>query len=197
MYRPYRTPNIIRLTQGGEPTFVSVDDPDGAEWNTAALGPTKRNLAADLFHRLREKYAPLGLMHFGQGKWYPGEQLPRWSLNCFWRKDGQPLDPLGDDSDVDIVLQWLDRMVRELKTKLGFSQGILDAMTVPCLVTDTSGRVSFVNAHLLGLLERNESAQACLGRRIEEPGDHRGVEQLLVALAEDVDDRAARHSSHP
>lgn len=81
----------VRLTMGGEPTFVAVDDPDGAEWNTAALGPTKRVRAADLFHRLREKYAPQGLMHFGQGKWYPGEQLPRWSLNCFWRKDGQPL----------------------------------------------------------------------------------------------------------
>ena len=81
----------MRLTMGGEPTFVSADDPDGAEWNTTALGPTKRKLAADLFHRMRTKYAPNGLMHFGQGKWYPGEQLPRWSLNCFWRKDGEPL----------------------------------------------------------------------------------------------------------
>ncbi len=81
----------VRLTQGGEPTFVAVDDPDGAEWNTAALGPTKRFFAAELFHRLRDKYAPNGLMHFGQGKWYPGEQLPRWSLNCFWRKDGEAI----------------------------------------------------------------------------------------------------------
>jgi uncharacterized protein (DUF2126 family) len=81
----------VRLTMGGEPTFVSIDDPDGAEWNTSALGPNKRRLAAQLFHRLREHYAPQGLVHFGQGKWYPGEQLPRWSLNCFWRRDGEPI----------------------------------------------------------------------------------------------------------
>ncbi len=81
----------VRLTQGGEPTFVSIDDPDGAEWNTAALGPLKKRLSAELYQRLREKYAPHGLVHFGQGKWYPGEQLPRWSLNCYWRKDGEPL----------------------------------------------------------------------------------------------------------
>ncbi len=80
-----------RLTMGGEPTFVSIDDPDAAEWTTEAVGPTKRVLAADLFRRLRDKYAPTGLVHLGQGKWYPGEQLPRWSLNCFWRRDGQPV----------------------------------------------------------------------------------------------------------
>ena len=81
----------VRLTMGGEPTFVSVDDADGAEWNVDALGPTKRAVAAALFSKLKAKYAPQGLAHFGQGKWYPGEQLPRWSLNCFWRRDGQPI----------------------------------------------------------------------------------------------------------
>jgi uncharacterized protein (DUF2126 family) len=81
----------VRLTMGGEPTFVSIDDPDGAEWNTAALGADKRRLAIELFNRLKGKYAPAGLAHFGQGKWYPGEPLPRWSLNCFWRKDGEPI----------------------------------------------------------------------------------------------------------
>jgi uncharacterized protein (DUF2126 family) len=81
----------VRLTQGGEPTFVSIDDRDGAEWNTEALGARKRVLAGQLLARLKEHYAPRGLRHFGQGKWYPGEQLPRWSLNLFWRSDGEPL----------------------------------------------------------------------------------------------------------
>jgi uncharacterized protein (DUF2126 family)/transglutaminase-like putative cysteine protease len=81
----------VRLTMGGEPTFVSIDDPDGPEWNTTAMGPDKRRLAIDVYNRLKQKYAPQGLSHFGQGKWYPGEQLPRWSLNCFWRRDGEPI----------------------------------------------------------------------------------------------------------
>ncbi|MDQ6629504.1 MAG: transglutaminase family protein [Pseudomonadota bacterium] len=78
----------VRLTQGGEPTFVSVDDREGGEWNTDALGPTKRLLSVELMEHLRVRYGQGGLLHYGQGKWYPGEPLPRWSLNLFWRKDG-------------------------------------------------------------------------------------------------------------
>ncbi|MGV8897965.1 MAG: DUF2126 domain-containing protein [Burkholderiaceae bacterium] len=81
----------VRLTQGGEPTFVSIDDMDGAEWNTLAHGDKKRELAGKLMHRLKNHFAPGGMLHYGQGKWYPGEPLPRWALNIFWRIDGQPM----------------------------------------------------------------------------------------------------------
>jgi len=78
----------VRLTMGGEPTFVSIDDMESAQWNTAALGEHKLQRAHELFERLGQQYGTGGLMHYGQGKWYPGEPLPRWALNYYWRKDG-------------------------------------------------------------------------------------------------------------
>lgn len=113
----------VRLTMGGEPTFVSIDDRDGAEWSTAAMGPLKRKLGGDLVRRLRERFAPEGLLHFGQGKWYPGETLPRWALGCYWRVDGEPLwqDPnlIADETKdygltADVAEQFLDTLAHRL-----------------------------------------------------------------------------------
>lgn len=86
----------LRMTMGGEPTFVSIDDMESAQWNTAADGEEKRKLAHDLLFRLREQFGPNGMVHYGQGKWYPGEPLPRWQYGLFWRKDHYPIwkDPM-------------------------------------------------------------------------------------------------------
>ncbi|HVT34708.1 MAG TPA: transglutaminase family protein, partial [Nevskiaceae bacterium] len=83
--------NDVRLTMGGEPTFISLDDMQSAQWNTAAVGPEKQKLAWELTQRLRERFAPHGLLTYGQGKWYPGESLPRWVYSLYWRRDAKPI----------------------------------------------------------------------------------------------------------
>src|SRR5271168_1227474 len=122
----------IRLTMGGEPTFVSIDDMEGAEWNIAALGPNKRKLSEKLLWRLYERFAPGGLLHYGQGKWYPGEPLPRWALSCYWRRDGVPLwrdEKLfaGDDAGSDYGPADAKRFSETLATRLSVDPGYVNA----------------------------------------------------------------------
>ena len=114
----------VRLTMGGEPTFVSIDWPDKPEWNTEAVGETKRALAAELIQRLRERFAPDGLLHFGQGKWYPGESLPRWAFALYWRGDGRPLwrNPKLIASEIETGnadIETAGSFIRELASTLG------------------------------------------------------------------------------
>ena len=119
----------VRLTMGGEPTFVSVDDMDGAEWNVDAVGPTKRKMGADLVDRLMRRFAPGGVLHFGQGKWYPGESLPRWALNAFWRKDGHAIWANGqylarEDVDYGFGPAEAEKFIQALAGKLGIDPAL-------------------------------------------------------------------------
>ncbi|QIR85381.1 DUF2126 domain-containing protein [Paracoccus sp. AK26] len=114
----------VRLTMGGEPTFVSIDDFESAEWNTAAVGPTKRDRADILIRKLRQRFAPSGFLHYGQGKWYPGETLPRWTFSLYWRKDGQPVwqnpDLIAQESAAEAVTPLhAQELLREMAAELG------------------------------------------------------------------------------
>ncbi len=113
----------VRLTMGGEPTFVSIDDFDAPEWTTEAQGPTKRAFAEDLIKRLRQRFAPDGILHYGQGKWYPGEPLPRWAFSLYWRDDGAPLWREGariaeERADHAPTAELAERFTRQLAVRL-------------------------------------------------------------------------------
>jgi uncharacterized protein (DUF2126 family)/transglutaminase-like putative cysteine protease len=114
----------VRLTMGGEPTFVSVDDFEAAEWNTSAVGPTKRALGDELIRRLRIRIAPNGFLHYGQGKWYPGESLPRWAFALYWRKDGELIwtDPsliAKESGPRDATIEQAESFTIEIAARLG------------------------------------------------------------------------------
>ncbi len=126
----------VRLTMGGEPTFVAVTDRDAREWNTDAQGPTKRAYATDIMHKLMAHYAKGGLVHIGQGKWYPGEQLPRWAFSVLWRADGQPVwhnsALLADERKPQhYTSDDAKRFVQQLTVELGLPQATGKATIAP------------------------------------------------------------------
>ena len=121
----------VRLTMGGEPTFVSVNGRDEREWNVDALGPTKRGYATDLVEKLRAEYGDGGFLHFGQGKWYPGEQLPRWALSIYWRADDEPIwkNPklfADERSPITYTSKDADLFIRTLSGNLGLPDRFIE-----------------------------------------------------------------------
>ena len=120
----------LRLTMGGEPTFVSIDDYEAAEWNTTAVGPQKLARSIDLIKRLRARFGQGGLLHVGQGKWYPGEPLPRWAMGLYWRTDGQAIWTRDEwlappDADLGHTMDDAQRFAAALCRRLGLDADLL------------------------------------------------------------------------
>ena len=118
--------NDIRLTMGGEPTFVSIDDTDSPEWDTEADSRKKRELGAALLQRLHDSFGSGGALYYGQGKWYPGEPLPRWKYGCFWRKDAVPVwqnrELLAEPhKDYGLAIQDAEKFTRYLTEQLNIA----------------------------------------------------------------------------
>jgi uncharacterized protein (DUF2126 family) len=168
----------VRLTMGGEPTFVSIDDMDGEEWTTAASGPTKKRLAGELLSRLREKFAPGGLLNFGQGKWYPGESLPRWAYACYWRTDGLPLwrdarwlaDP---ERDYGFGMDHATRFAAELTRRLGIPPHYVVRAFEDPVIYSQKERLLPVNAdtkdNKLDLKEDSARMRSVFARGLDQP----------------------------
>jgi len=158
----------VRLTIGGEPTFVSIDDMEGAEWNYTAMSEKKLELATQLLYRLRARFSPGGLVHFGQGKWYPGEPLPRWALSCFWRRDGVALWE-GETEDARPGTNTAEdarRLAEEIAAVLGLdADDAMPAYEDPWRIIRDEANLP-VNVDVLSADTRTEGARRRLGDRI-------------------------------
>ncbi len=168
----------VRLTMGGEPTFVSIDDMESAQWNTAADGQQKRELSNQLIKKLSDQFGQGGLLHYGQGKWYPGEPTPRWQIALYWRKDGQPLwkdsSLLADTSkNYGYTIRDAEKFLASVSKKLG-----VDAANISSAYEDVfyylwteqkiPSNIDPLNINLKDALERKELMDQ-LNRGLDEP----------------------------
>ncbi|MGD0989936.1 MAG: transglutaminase family protein, partial [Candidatus Sulfotelmatobacter sp.] len=162
----------VRLTMGGEPTFVGIDEPDSPQWNIDALGPMKRTRGLALIRCLREKIAPGALLHFGQGKWYPGEPLPRWSLSCCWRADQVPVwenidliarENQDNGSDVADAFEFMEALTHRLQVS---SENVLAAYDNDVESTDPAG-------YILPIRRRQPEGRLCWSSQLWFPRPER------------------------
>lgn len=183
----------VRLTMGGEPTFTSKENPLDEEWRTAALGPAKARLAAELVRRLRNRFARDGVVHFGEGKWYPGEPMPRWAYTVYWRKDGMSLwrDPtLLSFAPPEEKVEIADarRFMSGLAVRLGFGpRYVFDAYEDPIPYLAREQRLP-ENVDLLKATLGNEDGYARLARVLKR-GVSKPVACVLPAQWEDSAER--------
>ncbi len=169
----------VRLTHGGEPTFVSVDDMDGEEWNYTALSPKKWTLAQQLAWRLQRRFAPGALLFHGQGKWYPGEPLPRWALSIYWRDDGVPVwrnlkriaGEVGKAQLADA-----ERLCQAIAANLGLDErSIVAAFEDPLVLLQIEGKLPpNVDPHTAPLKDYDERSRLrqLLARGLEHPAGY-------------------------
>jgi uncharacterized protein (DUF2126 family)/transglutaminase-like putative cysteine protease len=191
----------VRLTLGGEPTFVSIDDMQGAEWNVTALSPRKWVLAEALAWRLKDRFAPGGLLFYGQGKWYPGEPLPRWSLGLHWRRDGRPLwrDPAliaREDTAAAACLETARAFAGALARELGLDAELVIAAfedPLPLLALE-SGLPTNLDPAQVPLKDYDDRARL---RRILERGVDRPAGFVLPLRARASVTGAARAAAAP
>ena len=155
----------VRLTMGGEPTFVGIDEPESPQWSIDALGGLKRTRGLALIRSLRGRVAPGGLLHYGQGKWYPGEPLPRWALSCFWRVDRVPVWENADltarddqeyGSGAADAFKFMSALSRRLEVS---SENILPAHNLPA--HSDEGGLAEPAGYILPLRRRQPEGRLC------------------------------------
>jgi uncharacterized protein (DUF2126 family) len=107
----------VRLTIGGEPTFVPID-PEGDEWQHAAVGPMKLAAAWAMARWLVARNMASATTFFAPGKCYPGELNPRWVIWLVQERDGGPIIPQPGDGGGPVSPSAVATLRRELATRL-------------------------------------------------------------------------------